>query len=78
MNKLLFKMARAMVDELARCMFYNNWNWSLYSHFGICRMFRCFEGIQWNAQAGFQYNVLSLDLLLLILKFLRCKYDHLY
>ena len=45
-----------MVNELACRVFYNNWNRSLYSHFGICRMFRCFERIQWNAQAGFQYD----------------------
>ena len=45
-----------MVNELARGMFYNYWNRSLYSHFGICRLFWRFERIQWNAQAGFQYN----------------------
>ena len=49
-----------MVNELACRVFYNYWNRSLYSHFGICRMFRCFERIQWNAQAGFQHDILNL------------------
>ena len=50
-----------MVNELACRVFYNYWNRSLYSHFGICRMFRCFERIQWNAQAGFHHDLINLN-----------------